>query len=96
MTIQEDKASFAFQSFDFTKEVFSSGVTTLSFSHVEKGVYTQYGIRIRDDAGRIFTGRGLRIEKTSIAEQLRDPDKCTSAVMATAAGELARFGLTTS
>ncbi len=91
LSLDGDKASFTFQSFDFTKEVFASGVTTLSFSNVKEGVFTQYGIRIRDASGHTFTGQGFRIAWTGIEEQLRDPDNCTMEAMAVLASKFERI-----
>jgi hypothetical protein len=73
ISLSHDKASFAFQSFNFTRKLFSTGVQTLRFSKLEKGRYMEYSIAINDaSSGHAFSGSGKRLESLPIKDRLRD------------------------
>lgn len=77
ISLSNDKVSFAFQSFDFTKKLFSSGVQTIKFSKLLKGRYMEYSISINDpSSGYTFSGFGKRLESIPMNGRLANRDAC--------------------
>jgi len=58
----------------------------MSFSGKIDGRFTRYEIRIRDESGCTFAGKGFRLEWTGMEKQLSEPNNCsTEAIIALAA-----------
>jgi potassium channel LctB len=77
ISLSNGKASFAFQAFDFTKKLFSSGVQTIRFSNLVKGRYMRYSIAINDPTTReAFVGFGKRVETLPLKDKLYTRDTC--------------------
>lgn len=74
MAISKEKASFNFQSFDFTHKVFNTGQSTLRFCDIKKGRFTAYSITITDLSGLVFSGAGLRLDETPLQDGLKAHD----------------------
>jgi hypothetical protein len=77
IAFSKSKASFKFQSFEFTNKVFSEGVSTLEFSDIDKnGRFTKYSIKIADRSIPIFSGSGYRLELTPLRDRLKTREDC--------------------
>ena len=76
LAVSRDKASFTYQCFDYSTRVLTSGVSTLWFDGNRDGRYTGYSISITDSAGRMYSGRGVRLEETPLKNELMGRDEC--------------------
>lgn len=64
LSLTSKKVIFSLQSYDVSKELFTGGTSTLTFSDVDdRGRFTQYSISLIDSSGATYKGIGRRLNQ---------------------------------